>query len=464
MPGFNAQELVDWCGGQWSPAPPERIDGVCNNTRSLLRDNLYIALKGERFDGHVFIEEAFHRGAAGAIVNSDCGLDPSEDRPFLVVKNSAEALKDIARGYRRKVDPLVVGVTGSAGKSTVKEMAAAILSRRGVTGYTLGNWNNDIGLPLSLLSMEPDTRFGVFEVGMNHPGETAELCRVLEPDWGIVTNVGPVHIEFFDSVQAIAEEKAELVRVLPPEGRVILNRDGGFSDMLADAAACSVVTVSLGQDAGYIGRVEDSATGRFSVEEKLTGDTCAMHLPVPGEHNAANALQAIAVGRGLGLSWPDIREALETFHSMPMRWEEQVVGDITVINDAYNANPMGMRAAIDTFAGQPSSGLKWLVLADMLELGREAAKQHAALGRYLAGGTWGGIVTVGELAITIADAAREAGFEASRIHSCGRNAEAAEILARCVSSGDAVLLKGSRGMRLEEIVGNLKDELLAVIS
>ena len=458
MPAFAAQELAEWSGGQWSPGLPVRIEGVCNNTRCLLRDNLYVAIKGERFDGHAFVEEAFHRGAAGAVVNGDCGLSGSPDRPLLFVDDTGEALKFMAAAYRRRLAPLVVGVTGSAGKSTVKEMAAAVLSRRGLTGHTVGNWNNDIGLPLSLLRMEADTRYGVFEVGMNHPGETAELCRVLEPDWGIVTNVGPVHIEFFDSVGAIAEEKAGLPRSLPSDGRVVLNRDGGFFDTLSNAAGCSIVTVSFRDDADFVGRVEDAAAGTFLVEEKVTGDTCRLSLPVPGAHNMANALQAVAVGRAAGLDWPDIRVALESFRGMPMRWEEQNLGDITVINDAYNANPLGMRAAVATFEELDIPGAKWLVLADMLELGEGADAEHAALGRHLAQGEWGGIVTVGELAERIAEAAGAAGFDSSRIHTCRENAEAAQLLGRLVSPGDTVLLKGSRGMRLEEIAVSLREE------
>jgi len=421
-----------------------------------VRNNLYVALKGERFDGHEFVEEAFHRGASGAVVNSGSGLSGTADRPLLLVKHTGESLKRMAAGYRRKVAPLVVGVTGSAGKSTVKEMAADILSRRGVTGHTIGNWNNDIGLPLSILAMQPDTRFGVFEVGTNHPGETAALCRVLEPDCGVITNVGPVHIEYFDSVAAIAREKSELARAVPADGRVVLNRDGGFFETLAKASACSVVTVSLREDADFTGQVEDAAAGKLVVEEKATGETCPLCLPVPGEHNMSNALQAVAIGRGVGLDWHDIRKALESFRTMPMRWEEQSLGHITVINDAYNANPMGMRAAIETFGKWPAAGSKWLVLADMLELGAAAAREHAALGQYVAEGEWRGIVTVGELASMIADAAGAAGFDSSRIHSCRDNVEATRVLERFVPSGDAVLLKGSRGMRLEEIVKGLK--------
>jgi UDP-N-acetylmuramoyl-tripeptide--D-alanyl-D-alanine ligase len=462
MPTFIAQELAEWCGGEWSAAPAALIEGVCNNTRCLMRGNLYVAIKGERFDGHAFVEEAFHRGAAGAVVNGDCGLSGSPDRPLLVVEDTLEALKSIAGGYRRKVAPLVVGITGSAGKSTVKEMTANVLARRGVTGHTLGNWNNDIGLPLSLLSMEADARYGVFEVGMNHPGETAELCRVLEPDWGVVTNVGPVHIEFFDSVEAIAEEKAALPRSLPDDGRVVLNRDGGFFDVLSQSAACSIVTVSFRDDADFVGQVESVAAGVFQVREEATGETCRLCLPVPGAYNMANALQAVAVGRGAGLDWPDIREALESFHGMPMRWEELDLGGITVINDAYNANPLGMRAAIDTFGEMCVSGAKWLVLGDMLELGEDAAGEHAALGQYLAQGEWGGIITVGELAAVLSEAAGSAGFDPSRVYHCRENEEVASLLGRVVLPGDTVFLKGSRGMRLEEVADNLRQEQEAV--
>ncbi|MDP6847433.1 MAG: Mur ligase family protein, partial [Kiritimatiellia bacterium] len=208
---YTGEELAVWTGGEWSPSVPNQVRGISHDTRTLQAGDVYLAVKGETHDGHDFLAEAFKQGAVGAVVASQSGLEGCEESPLLVVEDTSAALQDMASAYRLKVNPHIVAVTGSAGKSTVKEMTASMLSTAGPTARTRGNWNNDIGLPLSLLAMEADTRYGVFEVGMNHEGEIAQLCRILKPSWGIVTNIGPVHMEFFKSIEGIAEEKSSLL-------------------------------------------------------------------------------------------------------------------------------------------------------------------------------------------------------------------------------------------------------------
>jgi UDP-N-acetylmuramoyl-tripeptide--D-alanyl-D-alanine ligase len=366
------------------------------------------------------------------------------------VEDSARALRLAAAAYRRKLAPKIVAVTGSAGKSTVKEMTARILAARYRTARTRGNWNNEIGLPLSLLAMEGGTEVGVFEVGTNHPGETGRLCAIARPDWGVVTNVGPVHIEFFDTVEAVAREKADLLRSLPPEGVAVLNRDMPHFDLFRAAAPGRVITVSTRADADYVAAYAED--GVLGVRETAGGGELRVRLGQPGAHHALNALLAVAVARGLGVGPDAIVEALERYAPLPMRWERDEVRGVLVINDAYNANPLSMRAALEAFTREPARGRKWLVLAGMLELGRHASEEHLAVGALTARGPWAGLIAIGPLGRLIAEGAAAGGLARARITCCGSNREAAAALARQAAAGDAVLVKGSRAMHLEEIV------------
>ncbi len=448
MPEFKGLDLARWSGGEWAGGCPARLAGVSADTRTLAPGALFVALRGARFDGHRFVAEAFARGAAAALVDRDAAGAPAAG-PRLLVADTARALANLAAGYRRGLRALIVGVTGSLGKTTVKDMAADVLARRGPTARSLGNWNNAIGLPLSLLAMEPGCRFGVFEAGMNHPGELQPLIDTLRPDWGLVTAIGPVHLEFFESVEAIAREKSALLRALPPGGTALLRRDDPYYGLLAAAAPGRVLTVALEGEADYRGRLEG---GRLEILEAATGETCRVSAPLPGAHHAGHALLAAAVGRAQGLDWASIRGALESFRPQPMRWERRMLAGVSVINDAYNANPVSMAAALRTFAGVACAGGRWLVLAGMHELGESEARRHEELGASLAGDPWAGVITVGRLGGAIAAAALRAGVPAERVFACADHEAAAETLRRCLRPGDAVLFKASRGQQLERVL------------
>jgi len=452
MPTFSSKQLAEWSGGEWIPGPPSRIDGVSNDTRAIKPGNLYFALKGCNFDGHEFTGAAFDRGACAAVVEKERKLAASPGRPLLQVMDPAKALRDIAAGYRMDVGAKVIAVTGSAGKSTVKEMTAQVLSTTFSTACTFGNWNNDIGLPLSILAMERSTQVGVFELGMNHPGEIENLCEILRPDWGLITNIGPVHIEFFGSLDCIANEKAGLLRKLPSEGIAVLCADGGFYELLKSFAPSKVITISAGGNADYRCIKNNRAGNEAVINEKQTGDNFVFRVVVPGTHNLMNAMFAIAVARMHGVAWEHIREGLENFKPLPMRWERTNIRGISVINDAYNANPLSMRAAVRTFGEEESAGGKWLILSGMMELGNDEVMEHVALGEFVGGKRWTGIVVVGDMAQHIADGAETAGFEKNRVFRCKDNAEAANLLAGQLRAGDTILLKASRAMHLEQIL------------
>ncbi|MBP7830496.1 MAG: UDP-N-acetylmuramoyl-tripeptide--D-alanyl-D-alanine ligase [Kiritimatiellae bacterium] len=449
MPLLSAKDLATWSGGAWEGAAPPSARGVCADTRRLREGDLYVALAGPRFDGHDFIGAAFAAGASAVMAERAPVPAPG---PVLRVGDTRKALGELAAGYRRTLDARLIGVTGSVGKTTVKEMTADMLAQAAPTARTLGNWNNDIGLPLSVLAIEPVHRYGVMEVGTSHPGEIAALCACLRPDWGLVTAVGPGHLEYFDSVQAIAREKAELLRSLPPGGLAFLSRDDAWYELLYAATPCPVVTVSLEAGADYRGRPDPAGGLRFTVEERESGQAAELEVPLPGRHLVADALLAVAVGRRCGLSWEAIGAALARFRPQPLRWARSVARGVAFVNDAYNANPMSMKAALETFAKSPVEGRRWLVLGGMLELGAAECDLHRQLGRIVAAGPWAGLLAVGPLGAWIAEGAREAGLSDGRAFLCPDAETAARRLLQWTRPGDAVLLKASRAEQLEKVL------------
>jgi UDP-N-acetylmuramoyl-tripeptide--D-alanyl-D-alanine ligase len=451
MPAFQARDLAGWTGGTWT-REPTGLTGVSTDTRDIKSGNLYVALRGPRFDGHHFIPQAFSLGAAAALAQGERAAAYAALGPILCVNDPLRALGAMAQGYRAALRAQIVAVTGSVGKTTVKEMIADVLATRAPTARTRGNWNNDIGLPLSLLAMEPTQVFGVFELGMNHPGELAPLCDILKPSRGVVTNVGPVHIEFFGHVEDIANEKVAVLRALPPDGVAVLSRDEEWFGRLRSTAPCRVITTSLAGDADYVARPASNGSGRVAVREGASGEWAEFVMPLPGEYIVHDALFAVAIGRSYGMPWNDLARAIQGYVPPAMRWNRQTVRGVEVINDAYNANPMSMRAALKTFGDMPFAGRKWLVLGGMLELGTTERQEHVALGREVAKGKWQGLIAVGPLAAMMADSAGEGGMERDRIVRCADHASAAEALQARVAAGDAVLFKASRGERIERVL------------
>lgn len=448
---FFHEELAAWTGGQWTDTPRGALRGLAHDTRTLQPGQVYLALCGEQFDGHAFVDQAFEKGAAAAVIERS-GAAGSAPGPRLLVDDTRRALQDMARGYRGRVGAEWLAVTGSVGKTTVKEMTADLLQALGPVARSRGNWNNDIGVPMSLLQVPPDSRFAVMELGMNHPGELAPLCELARPSWGIMTRVGPVHMEFFPSEEAIAEEKAELLRALPAAGTAVLAADEPWFELFLRAAPCRVVTVTLGGgEADYRGEARPGVPGGLRVTER-EGAFFDYELPWPGEAARRNALRAIAVAREHEISFAELAPRLRAFQLPAMRWNRLERAGLVWINDAYNANPISMQAALDAFADEPCDGAKWLVLAGMHELGAQERLAHEAIGRAAAAGPWAGLLAVGDKARAIADGAEEAAMPSDRICRLPDPEAAAEWLRARAQPGDAVLLKGSRAEKLEKIL------------
>lgn len=454
MPEISAAQLQEWTSGIWSSKPSTNIGSVVHDSRQMRPDALYVAIRGERFDGHDFIENAFELGGSAALVEKGRALP---GRACLEVEDTSRALLDLAAGYRSLLGGLIVGITGSAGKTTVKELIVSILSQRGDTCATPGNWNNQVGMPLSLLAMERSDNFGVFEVGMNQPGEIGLLSGILKPICGVLTSIGMGHVGAFESVDGIADEKVQLLRALPPEGVAILDRDSRRFDFCCASTDARIVSCSLREEqADYFGQPNDDGS-MLTVVDRLHDRTFSIPMPLPGSHMMRNVMQAIAVAGECGVSSQEIVQGLQDFDPPAMRWQTEQVAGRTVINDAYNANPVSMRSAIKTFAGMNGFSEKWLVLGSMRELGGYERDAHLAVGSELSRYTWRGLIVVGEIAYGIAVGAAAEGAAIGCVYQVQTVEEASEILREQAGADAGVLLKASRLDRLERVLDELRE-------
>ena len=452
---IRPEQLAHWAGGTWSVPPTFPITAVTQDSRAACLGALYVALRGPNHDGHDFVAAAFRAGATAAMVRPDWA-PPAEvaGLPLLRVDDPAAALVACAKGYRATLRARVVGVTGSAGKTTFKELAAAMLSGAGKTAATPGNRNNEIGLPLSILNIPDDARFAVIEAGISHPGDMDPLADALRPDAAAVTCLGPAHIEFFGTVGAIAAEKAKLLAATRAKGFAVIPAGVAGEATLRAACRCRVVTAALAPaEADYVG--EPLAKGVVRVRH--AGEPAVLlETGLCGEHNASNALLAYATAREAGASAAEALAGLARFQPPPMRWESVQAGPVRVVNDAYNANPLSMRAALETFAGMETPGGKIVCVGDMLELGDASDAQHRAVGEASGNGPWRLLAAVGPASRALVEGAVAAGYPPSRTAWFATTAEAAEALPLLVRPGETVLLKGSRGMRLERLVDALR--------
>ena len=428
------------------------FSGVSTDTRTLTEGALFIALKGPHFDGHRFLEEAAAKGAAGALVEEVAGLALNQ----VSVLDTRRALGRLAGAWRMSVDAkrlATVAITGSNGKTTTKELVAAILSGLGPVHATRGNFNNDIGLPLTLLDLEAEHRSLVLEMGANHPGEIAYLTEIAKPTVAVVTNAGPAHLEGFGSVAGVAKAKGELFAGLPADGTAIINADDEFAPLWRDLAAGRRI-VEFGRSATahcrLVDEVPPNAAGqRFRLQIKGLGDA-DIALPLQGAHNALNATAAAAAAIAAGANLEHVVAGLNRGVSVTGRLlPRQGRSGALVIDDSYNANPASVKAAIETLASH--SGRRVLVLGDMAELGADGIQLHRQVGEYAAGRQLDGMVCVGQLSAHACDA-----FGPSGVHF-ERQAEALKYIESLLGPDLVVLVKGSRSMALDHLADALVD-------
>ena len=438
-----------------------RITGVSTDSRITQPGDLFVALRGDRFDGHNFINEAIAKQAAAAVVEKTATLSMHAALPLLVVEDTMHALGELAHLHRMKFDIPVIAVAGSNGKTTTKEMIARVLMSAYRVLSTEGNLNNQIGVPLTLLRLQKRHEIAIVEIGTNHPGEIAYLCEIVHPTHGMITNIGREHLEFFHSLDGVATEQGALFDTLKAakNAEAFVNANDEYVVRLARGIR-NVTTYGFGaKRSGVRGKLlgaDASGCPRFQFATKKMSRGIPVQLAVPGTHHALNGLAAAAVGVAFGVAPTKIRKALERFHPASRRMELVEIAGVTVYNDSYNANPDSMIAALRTLAAVNVPGKKIAVLGDMLELGRYAEEEHARVGKEVTTLDLDYLLTYGEMS---RHAQREAKIQYA-IHYDQKNV-LAEYLAELIAPGDAVLIKGSRGMKMEDIVTFLQERFHA---
>jgi UDP-N-acetylmuramoyl-tripeptide--D-alanyl-D-alanine ligase len=439
------------------PYPRDEIaQGYSIDSRTVQPGELFVAVKGERLDGHDYVTQALQRGALAALVQrGELGRYSDETR-LLAVDDTLGALQTLALAVRKLWSKPLVGVTGSAGKTTTKEAIAHVLSAGFRVLKSEGNFNNHFGLPLMLLKLEPEHEVAVIEMGMSHAGEIRALARIAQPEIGVVTNVAPVHLEYFDSVTEIARAKYELIESLPARGTAVLNADDEYVSQFGRDFKGKVVmygTQALADVRAENIREQGQHGSEFEVV--VGGVREPAKLSLVGAHNIHNALAAVAVGLQRGQKLPDVVRTLGTMVAPDKRGQVVQLGNITVINDCYNSNPKALDAMVDALAAMPAKR-RIVVAGEMLELGAAGEEMHRQAGRHVANKKIDALLGVRGLAQAMVDGARTAGIRAEFVDG---PEEAGEWLAREARDGDAVLLKASRGVKLEKALETWKARL-----
>ncbi len=461
---ITVKEVVSAIGGrQISGSPDELIGGLSTDSRRMIPGHIFLALKGEFYNGHNFLAEATNAGAVGVILQSDTTIPQELSTNNLVVitvSSTLKALGDLALWWRRQWGARVIAITGSNGKSTTKEMAASILSLKANTMKSPGNFNNLIGLPLALLSLEEDHRMAVLEMGMNRRGEIARLTQIAEPDIGLITNVARAHLEGLGDLNGVIKAKGELLKMISKKSTVILNGDDELTSGLASTFPGPIITFGLGKmnqiRAGEIKKLGDY-TQAFNIYIK--GERVNVKINLPGIHNVFNTLGGAAIAFCLSISKELIALGLEDFR--PLKGRFQIIdlnGGIQIIDDTYNANPSSLRAALQTIKDLKKQGLV-VGLGEMLELGKEAAKYHFDAGHLIAGMGTRYLVVLGEHGRQIIEGACKGGMDIEQTHLATTHTEMINAIKAQVREGDIVFLKGSRKIALDKVVEVIKNEI-----
>ncbi len=433
-----------------------KIKGVSIDSRTIREGELFVAIRGARFDGHDFVPEVINKGAWGALVERTALENKFSSfgglKNILPVENTLSALQEMAFMHRKNFVIPVAGITGSNGKTTTKEMLAGILKQKGPVLKNEGNLNNHIGVPLTLLKLNADHTAAVLEMGMSALGEIAVLARFIGPDVGVITNIGPAHLEFLKSMDMVAQAKGELFDHLKSDGTAVLNADDHYFDVMKKKFSGRVLSFGIDKkaDVRASGIRQGKDTTHFMIESN--GSTANVRLRAVGKHNVYNALAAAAAALAMGMSIDAVKDGLDDFLPVAMRSELKQVQGRTVFADCYNANPASMEAALATLITLRSGSRAIAVLGDMLELGTVAVDAHRAIGATAARLGVDLVITLGPLAKHTAEGAIDAGMPKDRVQGAGSPAEAAALLKKLSRPGDVVLIKGSRGMKMEKIL------------
>ena len=432
--------------------PNTVITQVSTDSRTLTKGDLFVALVGEKFDGHNFLEGVCRRGAIGAVVSKPV-TDVSQSTLSIIVQvnDTLVALGDIANYHRRKFDLPIIAITGSNGKTTTKDITSSVLAQRFSVFKSEKSYNNQIGIPTRLMQLDEGYEIAVLEIGTSWPGEIERLSQITAPTLGVITNIGPAHLELLGSIEGVAEEKGALLAHVE---HAILNADDPMTPTLIDRVCGQITTFGWQNEADMsAGDIEIDNTGKPTFTLKIGGDEIdRVHLPCLGKHNIYNALAAAGVGLWVGLTPTEICVGLERFQPADMRMEPIVHKDLRIINDAYNSNPESLKSALAFLSDIETTGKRIAILGDMLELGEHSHALHLKTGQAVPANI-DLLITVGPHSSAIADGAE--GIVESVI-SCDTPKQAAQQLTKYAQPSDVVLIKGSRGVKLEQVLEELR--------
>ena len=434
----------------------KKITGISIDSRTVSEGQLFIPIRGEHFDGHDFIEQSIFNGAIAYLTEKKDIIYP--DTNIILVENTIEALQNLASYYRSKFNIPFIAVTGSSGKTTTKDMIASVLGEKLNVLKTQGNFNNEIGLPLTVFQLESTHRIAVIEIGMNHTGEIRRLVNIVKPDIAIITNIGLTHIEHLGSQDNIFKAKREILETLTRDQTALLNGDDPFLSTIDNEL---FKTVFLGIHGNKLdGKAFDIHSKKMGIDFKYKDlknlEEEDYSLKLPGVHNVYNSMFAIYIGKHFGLSKEEIQSGLNHFKPSKMRMDIIHHGGLTIINDAYNANPDSMKAALEVLKNS-GNNRKIAILGDMLEMGEWLKTAHLEIGKYVKQLNIDLLIAIGQAAQYYVEGSIEHGMEKNQALYVKNNKEAIDLLKSILNKGDIILIKGSRGMKLEEIVSFLQE-------
>jgi len=454
---FDAADLARWTEGNLVHGTSvQSFDGVSIDSRSIEPSQLFVAIRGPKHDAHRYLEATVEKGVKGLLVERHRTPATLPDPVSVVeVPDTTAALGKLAAGHRASFEGPVIAITGSCGKTTTKELCAAILEQMGPCLRTLGNLNNQFGLPLTLLRRQAEHRYAVVELGTNHPGEIAPLAAIAKPRVGVITNIGSAHIEFFGSQEQIAQEKAGVLDVLPADGVAVLNADDPFLAALSAHTKARILRFGRSCDAEFRATKEERTASGFRFALSTPNGVRDIHVPGVSSTLVPNALAAAAAAFAVGASLTAVEEGLATYRSLAGRMQLHTLRcGAKLIDDTYNANPQSMAAALGSLSAMANAENRRAiaVLGDMGELGNFATEAHRSLGKEAAAVGAQFLISVGKHAAEISEGARAAGLSREKIVEAATTDEAATALRKLLDAGDLLLLKGSRSVGMERIV------------
>lgn len=425
---------------------------ILTDSRTAGKGSFFIALTGPNFNGNNFVEPAFEKGAVGAIITRREASGLWSGKVIILVKDSTKALQDIASAHRKKFKIPVIAVTGSNGKTTVKEMIATCLSKKYHVLKNEGTKNNHIGVPQTILQLKPIHEACVLELGTNHKGEIRNLSAIARPTVAVITNVGPSHLEFLGDLDGVYGAKKEIIDFLDKKGILVLNGDDQYLSRIKDKTH-KVLRYGFGASNDIVAEgVLPPRKGRITF---VVNNSMIFELNLMGRHNIYNALAAITVAGCFKISHRSIREALHEYRPASRRLDVQKIGGIDIIDDSYNSNPLSMMSALEAIKHYPANA-RWIVAGDMLELGKKSVHFHKMIGKAVAKSDVDGLLTFGKLSRHILSQAMALGMRKDRLWHCPTHDDIAGVLKKFARKGDVILLKGSRSMKMEEVLAKLK--------